>query len=1563
MSTIIKPNWDIFKAKFSDNPQLIFQWYCYLLFCIEFRASYGIFRYKNQAAVETDPIEKDGEIIGWQAKFYETRLSEHKVDLIDAVIKCKRNHASITKLIIYTNQEWGQGQQENDPKTKIDIEKKANDMNLTLEWRTASYFESPFVTITNKDLAQYFFTFEKSIMSMLNDKQIHTESILAQIHTSIEFMGQLIEVDRTSSLDSIIKSIDTNQIYIVGGIGGVGKTAVIKKLYEYYNASIPFYLFKASEFNLTSINKLFEGFYLQDFIESHKNDKTKIVVIDSAEKLLDIENTDPLKELLFTLIDNKWTIIFTSRNNYLENLVYEFVEIYKITPLNIDIRVLSEDELIQLSDIYQFSLPNDTKVFDLIRNPFYLNEYLKVYNNNEASGYVEFKEKIWNRVIKKAKPYREQCFIGIAYERANKGLFYIIPNYDNKILQDFVEDGILGYEVTGFFIAHDIYEEWALEKFIESEFLKHQKYNQLFHAIGEALPIRRSFRNWISEKLLLSSELIKPFIEDILIDDSVKSFWKDEVLVSILLSHYSTTLFSLIKDKLLENEYSLLRKIALLLRVACKEIDNDLLRNFGVYQSKTLSLEILLTKPKGTGWASYIDFVYQNWDKLEKNSLFFIIPIIYDWNTGSKKGDTTKKASLLGLKYYQWMIGEEIYFNRREKDQEMLFETIVYGASEISPDLSSVFEQVIDNKWKHHRDPYTEFIGFILTKTGSPIFIINSLPEYVLMLAELYWEKTPSFEDRYGRTDLGQYYGIDDNNEYFPPSAYQTPIYWLLQADFTKTIDFIVTFTNKAISTFADSNLGKNEVELVDVYIGDGNFNKQYICHRIWNIYRGTQVNPHVLESMHMALEKYILERAENSRNEDLEYWLLYLLRKTKSASITALVLSVVLAYPEKSFNVAKLLFQTKEFFMYDTDRMVLDQSAKTNFSIGYGLNNRHKLHQDERIKTCDDKHRKNSLEQLAFNYQFFKGDSTTEEEASERQKVIWSIFDMFYNELSQKSTEGHGDKIWRIYLARMDRRKLKITTEERDGQLLISFDPEMDPELKEYSETSSNEISEKMKYTSLKLWAHYRLINDDKHKNYSQYDSNPTLVIHEVKDIINGINDKSTDFYLFNHSIPGNACSILVRDYYDVLSPEEKRFCKETIMNIASTSLNGPYTYQISDGVEAALSVLPLLFRDFQNDKQTILTTLLLTLCDDHPIGAYCKFAEYSIRPIIDILWLQNKEQAYSLLLGYLLIKPIYEKTRALLRKKNNYLQEYEIAQKLIKENSKLLSKIFNNEITVSDLANIEDLELYVLRNAFELFPNNTCSKEHKDLILRIISSFAKKLISYDRDDKVDFETSHGFTKKLSFILLSTNESDIDDYLRLFLVGFNGSRFYSDLFKELIIAEDKLGAYDNFWYIWNLFINKVIELCHDGDQYWYREEILQSYLFAQSYWTEGIKEWKSIKENNKVFFKRIAEKLGHCSSVLYSIVKLLNSVGYIFFNEGVSWVSNIINDNYTVLAKKKLDEYTIYHLEQYIRKFVYINRKKTIENSKLKNQVLIILDFLIENESVIGYIIRENIL
>ena len=175
-----------------------------------------------------------------------------------------------------------------------------------------------------------------------------------------------------------------------------------------------------------------------------------------------------------------------------------------------------------------------------------------------------------------------------------------------------MKDGILGYEETGYFITHDIYEEWALEKIIQREFIKRSSEQEFLINIGDSLPVRRCFRNWISEKLFLEDAEIKEFIEDVVQSKNVELFWQDEILVSVLFSNYSQYFFGLFKDELLVNNQNLLKRLTFIIRIACKEVDDNLFKQLGIESVNLFSLKYILTKPKGKGWESLIKFIFED---------------------------------------------------------------------------------------------------------------------------------------------------------------------------------------------------------------------------------------------------------------------------------------------------------------------------------------------------------------------------------------------------------------------------------------------------------------------------------------------------------------------------------------------------------------------------------------------------------------------------------------------------------------------------------------------------------------------------------------------------------------------------------------------------------------------------------------------------------------------------------------------------------------------------------------------------------------------------------------
>ncbi|RBP96136.1 hypothetical protein DFO70_102463 [Cytobacillus firmus] len=1498
---MIKPNWDVFKAKFSDNPQNNFEWLCYLLFCKQFNKDYGIFRYKNQSAIETNPIEVNDDVVAWQAKFYETPLSNHKNDLEDTLNKLKRDYPNVNRLHIYSNQEWGQNKGQM-PQGLKDIEKLAKELDVRLEWNLASFFESEFVTVKNDIISKHFFTFEKSIFTILEEMREHSDNLLKYISTDISFNDKKFEIEKEHELNQLI--VGSNQVCIISGVGGVGKTVLVKKMYERYAEGEPFYIFKATEFELRNINDMFGDFSMSDFLGVHKDLEHKTIVIDSAEKLLDLRNTDPFKELLSAIVEDNWKVIFTTRDAYLKDLNYQFFEIYKIAPLNIGIRPLEQHELTTIASENSFTLPKDKKLLELIRNPFYLNEYLKFYKDIDEIDYVEFKSKLWEKRIKKSKPEREKCFLKIASQRANTGQFFVDVKAElGSQCDELMQDGMIGYEDMGYFISHDIYEEWALEKIINKEFANRSDEHGFFASIGESLPIRRCLRNWMSEKLLLEDYEIVEFIEETIKNDEVESFWKDELFASVLLSDYSRTYFKVFKNELLLDDCRLLKRLTFILRIACKEVDDEFFSQLGIKDINIFTLEHILTKPKGIGWEALIEFAYENIEIIGIENINFILPIINDWNDKIKRGNTTRCAGLIALKFYQNTIHRDAYYSR-DDTLETILKTIINGSYELKNELKDIITEILSNEWKNHRDPYYDLSKFILTKLdGLPVCKV--LPDEILELADFYWTYTPKENQLFSswRDDVEHDFGIEkDYTDYHPASAFQTPIYWLLQIKPKATMDFIVSFTNKSVKKYVSSNLATrlDTITEVEVKLSDKSQKKQYISQCLWEIYRGTSspVSPNLLQSVHMALEKFLLEIAERMKNEVLVSWLNYLLETSESASISSVVTSVVLANPEKTFDTAKILFGTKEFIIHDTHRLASEQGAKTLYSIGgnWGIS-KSSFYDNERLKTCEDKHRKWSLESLCLNHQVFAMQESEEDEAKKRQEILWGILDDHYKKLPPDSEQNERDKTWRLFLARMDRRKMNISTEETDGGILIQFEPEIEPEIDKFREENQREYNEHTKYIPLKLWADFKFKNDEKSKEYEKYDSNPLIALGEAKEILERLNEcynpdlpqvtraENEKFYLFNYQIPSCVCVILVEHYIDKLNDEDKEFCKDVIIAKVNSCVKPNYIYQIGDGVQEAIASLPKLMRLYPKEKETIKQVLLLILLKDESVGGIISSERFNVFSMIAIhkMWEKEFEDAHSLLLGYLVLKHKYNELISEIRRENfeNGVYEADLGELLnrfLAANEMSLKKMVANEFSISDLGNIQELDLSILSNALKIMPSKLEHTEHIAITHEIIAVFARELTQGRDVDKVDYMVRNEFLKKYAYLVLNSERSEVPLLIQPFIDNFNSSEPIAEMLQEFIYAEDRIQSYNNFWLVWNQFKDKIVEVTNYGS--WYVDKIIKSYLFAQTRWNDSTKEWNSLKSTNMRLIKDVSEQIGQHPAVLYSISKLLNDTG-----------------------------------------------------------------------------------
>jgi hypothetical protein len=85
-----------------------------------------------------------------------------------------------------------------------------------------------------------------------------------------------------------------------------------------------------------------------------------------------------------------------------------------------------------------------------------------------------------------------------------------------------------------------------------------------------------------------------------------------------------------------------------------------------------------------------------------------------------------------------------------------------------------------------------------------------------------------------------------------------------------------------------------------------------------------------------MALEDWLLEKAKSG--ESLASEATQLLQQSNNVAVTAVVASVATVYPQVMGETALPLFRTREFFLWDTVRVVQESSRIGDIRSSMGL-------------------------------------------------------------------------------------------------------------------------------------------------------------------------------------------------------------------------------------------------------------------------------------------------------------------------------------------------------------------------------------------------------------------------------------------------------------------------------------------------------------------------------------------------------------------------------------------------------------------------------------------------
>ncbi len=496
-------------------------------------------------------------------------------------------------------------------------------------------------------------------------------------------------------------------------------------------------------------------------------------------------------------------------------------------------------------------------------------------------------------------------------------------------------------------------------------------------------------------------------------------------------------------------------------------------------------------------------------------------------------------------------------------------------------------------------------------------------------------------------------------------------------------------------------------------------------------------------------------------------------------------------------------------------------------------------------------------------------------------------------------------------------------------------------------------------------MWSDFLIEGRSQNKNKKQeeYDNNPLLALEETKQLVEELKSRRNGIGMFDYSIPAYSCSKLMIEHKDKLTKEDKTFCKETILSTLSNLLVDDYNYQIGDGVEAAVHAIPSLINEYPGEVEEYISFMVIVLFDEMPLGAYKRICDYVIESIHKSkLWEQNQKVAQSILFGYIKLKPLYKNIIDEKRVEKGYwgkISKSSILNELEKVNTEF------SFVNISfDINDIDSLDIHGLEIVHQLIPSNTKDKIHLDIYEKSLPLLASQLLKDRRsykDDSNIYSLRLSVFKRFSHFILKRDKSEIDTFLKPFLDSFSSTEETASFIGELVSAEDYLNNHVQFWSIWNSLYPKIKELCINPRGY-HLKEIIINYLLAWCWWREDIEEWRSLKKENSSLYANASKDMGNIPAVLYSIVRVLNSIGTNFQDEGIDWINTIVLNN-SSLKLADLESNTLYYLEKLLRKYIFINRQKIKEEIRLKNKIIPILDFMIERGSIHGYLLRESIL
>lgn len=1518
------PDWKAFAYIFGAKSNDAFEALARNLFKKRYGIGDTLSYFKNHPGNETDVIKVGKEIIGFQAKYFDSAINAK--DLIDSIETARRRNPDQTIQVIYTNQAFGIPGKDKDTgelKALTDkqkhIEDVAANVHLKLEW---IYGDNITDEVMKDDvLTKVFFDAESNLRDLDKDLARINEIRLNRIQTGIKVKGHEHQVDRTVFKQTLQDALMQHHV-ILTGKSGTGKSALVKNFLEEQGTTLTYLWLNAHQLATSNVDTLFgfeRQYTLKDFGQFYANDANKILVIDSAEELVEIADRDVTSLLLKVLVGNGWKVVFTTREYAANDLKGLAEEVLSLSVKEIIIPALKTEEVGQFLQTQNLPIPSNQHLLNRIKTLFFLARYVEVAGNGDEKMLLrDFRSKIWELKIKGGiherptlRKDRETCLVKVARKQAEN--FSSLVNTDDLNSEAFValvKDEILTDEGNMLcHTAHDIYRDWGLEFIIEQEYRKNGDLIALSKTYSSNHYMVYAFGQWLETLIDAGDDKAGDFIKAAL-EGVLPSRWEDKVMSVVLSSSYSDSFFDKYSNLLTVNDFNGLTKVLRSLIMSCQRV------NYVRYKGK----DVPLTTPFGRGWDRAVNLLYEQKEMYLRNHQGIVLDFLTAYTSHPKaSSDAMRLAGLTTLYLFQL---DEIprergdYF-RIEKEND--WASLVCGYSTyIKQELNTIIDNTVSGTYEDGDDvPYEDLLIYMIDNYHVYLQarLANAIPDGLFKLMDFFWFRRNEEKDRRIQRPYREpeyYLGISENlgpgMAFFPPSGLWGSTAALMTFHPEETVDYLIKFMNRCIDNYGQRSRDIEHKEET-VIVVDGEENQVCCTQTLWNLYRGTSSYsmPHLLESIHMSFENGLFAMVKDEKpNEQTRLMLRKILKESHSCSLISVVASMVCAYPDELFEEALTLFGNYHFLILDDNRKLRERDA---LSIEF-MYHRHIDMYHERERAKNRPHRSTSLADLFLKYQVLLADREDEESKAKFARLR-NIVDKLKNE-GEHLPDGHDMTIdgMILHVDYFAHKREEVTI---NGQEAIQMTPILPDVMKQINEERQNNFNNMMRGISLKNWVDSRYKRDYDRMATMPFDANPVLAYQEAKAIEEKLKDSPDEFYGLpgDEFVPNSVYATLLRDFKDKLDDTQYKHCKEYVLTaLSQTSL------MVSNSLSelgATLEALPVIIK---NDS--------------------------------------DKLQYLDLAISYLGMhyKYINERCSVLICKALHQANMWEEEPHFMR----CLLEAF--VMKVSEGTGIEDVPDEMADSILTLLPEGTEDEE-----LRAIAkiSIEKSSNLWKRRDRYHLiarrDELYDVAHHIADYVIKARKDECQLLLRPFIPYTTDDDAMEILFSAVLIEVVVRQEYKNFWQIWDMFYTPLV----NQDVAMHHSDSLNNYLLNPGWVNDQYGEWFAIDDHYFAFFKRVIGDIGHCPIVLYILARHWYVMGRKYDFEYLAMMGEIALCH-PDMDMKDYQEACVTYLGQFLK--ALSNKSYQIKPSaeKMKHADALIA-FMEKNNSTIATQLRPQII